>query len=51
MEEGCTLRANMTWDEKGDTEPFGCSVLRVAEDGKFVNTGISVDLTGLDLGI
>ena len=51
MEEGCTLKSHMVWDEKGDIEPFGCSVLKVSEDGQFVNTDISVDLTGLDLGI
>ena len=51
MEEGCTLKANMVWDEKGDIEPFGCSVLKVSEDGQFVNTDIQVDLTGLDMNL
>lgn len=51
MEEGCTLKSHMVWDTKGDIEPFGCQVLQVSEDGQFVSTDISVDLTGLDLGI
>ena len=51
MEEGCTLAPNMVWDEKGDIQPLSCSVLQVSEDGSFVNTDYSVDLTGLDMGL
>lgn len=51
MEEGCTLKDNMVWDEKGDTTPFGCSVLKVSPEGSFVNTEEQVDLTGLGMDV
>lgn len=50
MEEGCTLKSNMVWDEKGDIQPFHAQVLIVDEEGNFVTTDIEVDLEGTDLG-
>lgn len=43
------LGDEVQWDSKGDVLPRGVDILKVSPEGRFVDTDLAVDVSGLDM--